>query len=312
MRDTNEEVNYVLILKGEKTIYENKDIALYHISDLYHSYNGKDKKYYKNIYEKIKMSDNTYSDGSIVKSTKYMTEDDYDNLPAIIVPAETLKGWNWHKYNDGSGSLHSPNGNKYMSYDLSTNEYKERDDSKYYDFFPLSYYYIDGEDPKTFKPFKYMEKVIKDKYYLKEKIIQFNTICKNIDFRDIDMCEPHLESISINNNTITLNCEKYSYDVEGYVSCEGYSSNDSILIQKFGRLDLENDFYVKKMINELEEFIDWEKVQDKLCEKEGDYLVDHYSEYMYKQILPADIENMTGLMTTQEYYERYPDEEISY
>lgn len=74
-----------------------------------------------------------------------------------IVQAKSLgEGWNWHKFNDGSGHLESPDGKEYMSYDLCTNEYKETPDSSY-DFFPLSYYYADGIDPSEFKPFNYME-----------------------------------------------------------------------------------------------------------------------------------------------------------
>lgn len=74
-----------------------------------------------------------------------------------IVPSEKLgKGWFWHKYNDGSGHLVSPDGKEYMSYDLHTNEYKETKDSEY-DFFPLNYYYADGLIHKDFNPFLYME-----------------------------------------------------------------------------------------------------------------------------------------------------------
>jgi hypothetical protein len=34
------------------------------------------------------------------------------------------KGWSWNDYDDGSGSLKSPNGRSYYSYDLQTQEYK--------------------------------------------------------------------------------------------------------------------------------------------------------------------------------------------
>lgn len=63
-------------------------------------------------------------------------KDDYqDDL--LIVPAKKLgDGWNWHKYDDGSGYLEGPDGSRYMDYDLSTNEYKIRPDSRW-EFFPL-------------------------------------------------------------------------------------------------------------------------------------------------------------------------------
>ena len=54
-----------------------------------------------------------------------------------------------------------------MIYDLETNEYKFDKDSDY-DFFPLSYYYGDGVDPKDFKPFEYMEEEILTKYLHQE------------------------------------------------------------------------------------------------------------------------------------------------
>ena len=41
------------------------------------------------------------------------------------VQAETLpKGWKWQHYDDGSGSLQSPDGKSYFSYDRQTGEYK--------------------------------------------------------------------------------------------------------------------------------------------------------------------------------------------
>ncbi len=75
------------------------------------------------------------------------------NIPCKILN----KKWYWTKYDDGSGHLNSPNGKIYMIYDLQTNEYKITENSKY-EFFPLDYYYIDGEKIEKFKPFEYMEK----------------------------------------------------------------------------------------------------------------------------------------------------------
>lgn len=86
-----------------------------------------------------------------------------------IVPANSLgDGWNWVKYDDGSGHLESPSGEKFMGYDLCTNEYDIKYDN-HYDFFPLSYYYVDGFDPKDFKPFEFMENEMKEYLYLKNK-----------------------------------------------------------------------------------------------------------------------------------------------
>lgn len=80
-------------------------------------------------------------------------------------PAKYLPdGWYWIKYNDGSGCLRSPEGEEYMSYDLSTHEYQVTRDS-HCDFFPLSYFYGDGVDISEFKPFEFMEKELKRLYF---------------------------------------------------------------------------------------------------------------------------------------------------
>lgn len=98
----------------------------------------------------------TLSD-EILKEKENIKLDDFDDIQEKIVPAKKLgEGWNWHKYDDGSGHLESPDGKEYMLYDLCTNEYQETINSSY-DFFPLNYYYADGVDPDKFKPFEYME-----------------------------------------------------------------------------------------------------------------------------------------------------------
>lgn len=101
------------------------------------------------------------------KQEIYNEEDDYqDDL--LIVPAKKLgDGWNWHKYDDGSGYLEGPDGSRYMDYDLSTNEYKIRPDSRW-EFFPLSYYYLDGIEPSQFKTFDFMEQEMIDNVLTKE------------------------------------------------------------------------------------------------------------------------------------------------
>lgn len=91
------------------------------------------------------------------KEKENINSENFNNIQEKIVPAEKLgKGWNWHKYDDGSGHLESPDGKNYMLYDLCTNEYQETINSSY-DFFPLNYYYADGVAPDKFKPFEYME-----------------------------------------------------------------------------------------------------------------------------------------------------------
>ncbi len=105
-----------------------------------------------------------------VVDSDVLVEDDYDDMEAKIVPCKKLgEGWFWHKYNDGSGHLQSPEGKEYMSYDLCTNEYMVDRNSKDYDLFPLSYYYVDGVDPSKFDAFDFMEQEMIDVILPREK-----------------------------------------------------------------------------------------------------------------------------------------------
>lgn len=80
-----------------------------------------------------------------------------------IVPAKKLgNGWNWYKYDDGSGHLEGPDGSKYMNYDLSTNEYKIMQNSRW-ETFPLDYYYVDGIKSSQFNAYNFMEQEILDR-----------------------------------------------------------------------------------------------------------------------------------------------------
>ena len=45
--------------------------------------------------------------------------------------------------------------------------------------------------------------------------------CGDWDYRNIDMTEPHLQGIDIIQNTIIINCELYSPELDEYLSCEG-------------------------------------------------------------------------------------------
>lgn len=105
-----------------------------------------------------------------VVDSDVLVEDDYDDMEAKIVPCKKLgEGWFWHKYNDGSGHLQSPEGKEYMSYDLCTNEYMVDRNSKDYDLFPLSYYYVDGVDSSKFDAFDFMEQEMIDVILPREK-----------------------------------------------------------------------------------------------------------------------------------------------
>jgi|GEM_PF-721510 len=60
-------------------------------------------------------------------------EDDYLD----IYPVEDMpEGWEWHCYNDGSGSLQTPDGKTYVKYDLSTSEYNMKGNWHFFDGYP--------------------------------------------------------------------------------------------------------------------------------------------------------------------------------
>ncbi len=89
-----------------------------------------------------------------------------------IIESESLEGWHWYKYDDGSGHLESPDKEEYMSYDLLTNEYKITKESDW-ELFPLSYYYADGVEPEKFDPFQFMEQEMLDYNLQKSKNEEF-------------------------------------------------------------------------------------------------------------------------------------------
>jgi len=142
-----------MIKKFEELDLMNREEVLSFISEIENHINW--DKVNKELYSEIE------------KEKENIKLNDFDDIKETIVPAEKLcDGWNWHKYDDGSGHLESPDGKKYMLYDLNTNEYQETINSSY-EFFPLNYYYADGIDPNKFKPFEYMENEM-SKYISKE------------------------------------------------------------------------------------------------------------------------------------------------
>jgi len=78
----------------------------------------------------------TCSDGHVLNISDFPPEDDdsdefeHEGSPCnwyedcAIIPADSLPGWHWKEYNDGSGCLYSPDGKSYFDYDLSTHEYR--------------------------------------------------------------------------------------------------------------------------------------------------------------------------------------------
>lgn len=107
------------------------------------------------------------------KHRKYAFKTAYRADVPIRTPAENLpSGWQWVKYNDGSGHLESPDGQDYFSYDWTTGEYKITRD-KSYDSFMVENYESGGYSIGGFDKFQeYAEKYINDNVLSKEKSIR--------------------------------------------------------------------------------------------------------------------------------------------
>ena len=85
-----------------------------------------------------------------------------------------------------------------------------------------------------------------------EKIEQFNELCGDWDFRNIDMTSPHLQGIDIEDDKVHIYFELFSSELDEYISCdEGLFSNKK-LVNKFKQLDLRDYISVNAYIKEIE------------------------------------------------------------
>ena len=103
-----------------------------------------------------------------------------------ILPVETksnlLKGWKWVVYDDESGSLQSPTGKNYFSFDWTSREYQVNSSDDYSCFG----YTDDDGNRLTFVDFKkYAEE------YIIKKILQIkeNIIMKKTEQEDLEIME---------------------------------------------------------------------------------------------------------------------------
>lgn len=106
---------------------------------------------------------------------------------------------------------------------------------------------------------------------IKEKVKQFNDLCGDWDYRNIDMTDAHLEGIEIKYRMIKIFGERFDVDLDDYIMCLAGRINNQEYIRKFIELDLENREQVLAFMTSLEDCIDWKKVEsnlDKIKEKE--------------------------------------------
>ena len=99
---------------------------------------------------------------------------------------------------------------------------------------------------------------------LNYKLEKFRDYCGDWDYRNIDMTLPHLQSIEITNNDISIEVEMYSIVLEDYVSVDGGNFSNENLVDKFKNLDLNCREEVWEFMNDIENLIELKKMDKKL------------------------------------------------
>lgn len=84
---------------------------------------GASQKAAENIAEAIKHSVEQWLEIDENPEQETTLEPEPPNEEVKFVPAKTLSGWHWRQYDDGSGCLESPDGERYFEYDINTQEY---------------------------------------------------------------------------------------------------------------------------------------------------------------------------------------------
>jgi len=123
-----------------------------------------------------------------------------------IVPTKTLgSDWKWKKYDDGSGSLVSPNGNEYMIYDLETREFKF-DKNSNWDLMTNPYEPISDEEF-----FLKAEEIIK-----KNKIYTIEKYSKDYNYGFIltDLCRKYKFEARFSGENDNFYCEVYANNID--------------------------------------------------------------------------------------------------
>lgn len=138
------------------------------------------------------------------------------------------------------------------------------------------YYYSNKELP----PADIIQNIMNGKRYIsislpkenikipKEKIEQFNELCGDWDYRNIDMTDSHISGIDIlMNKFISISCERFDTTLDDYISCSGGTIGSKNLIEKFNKLELDIYEDVLDFMSSLNQCVSWDKV-DSLLDKE--------------------------------------------
>ena len=117
-----------------------------------------------------------------------------EELSVVPAKSERLKGWTWHQYDDGSGSLRTPEGNPILQYDVGPREvyYEKNTIWSMADGFDYSYGDLLWYDFGRFK--SVMEKKVQREVY-NEPYIDNNIISQVAQKDGISLTERESESI---------------------------------------------------------------------------------------------------------------------
>ena len=88
------------------------------------------------------------------------------------------------------------------------------------------------------------------------------------------MTESHLQGITIKGDIIGITCEKYSTNLDDYVSCSGGDIKSKELVKEFNLLDLEDKVAVLEYISKIECYINYKEVNERLSNLEEKELND--------------------------------------
>lgn len=104
----------------------------------------------------------------------------------------------------------------------------------------------------------------RDSIDLNDKLEMFRDFCGDWDYRNIDMTLPHLQSIDIVGDTISVEIEMYSTILDDYVSVDGGDFTDINLVNKFNNLNLDCREDVWEFMEDVENLVDWKKMEKEL------------------------------------------------
>jgi len=110
------------------------------------------------------------------------------------------------------------------------------------------------------------------------KAKKFTELCGDWDYRNIDMCDAHLSSMKIKKDKVLLTCERYSSEIDDYISSSEYEVKSKNLVNDFKVLDLENREQVLDYMIKLEEHIDFKLVEKELNKMEREVLKQEYKD----------------------------------